>query len=392
LTAIDAMLLLPDLDDHHRYWLIQALAAVCEKDAAEIGQQAARVAMKYIRSNLAHDDNRTANHVWNCLRGIAVAAPSDEKDLLRQILDSNIAWWVRGIALQRLAGLEGAAGIERLCGALKDRQLRSAAVEALGKQARGTNDPRLMQALAEALEAAREPEFTTTVIQAMLDVGTVPRPILERAISRVDPDTAMTLHWLLNDIRPRRLAQRLVAAGIMALPAKSKLAKYTAAWRKERNAANILRNMLADADRLSGLSCKTDQVPADHADLLRQLARICPPKLAFTDAEQTLEADGGRCRVSFVFDRREHSFVAENRGRYYDLRAIMAGVNKALGGIGREERLFQLYSGGETALMTIALDAPFRAAVQELRIPLDEDPGSPERAGTGYTRHVLSTA
>jgi hypothetical protein len=393
LTALNELLFSSELEDVHRYWLIMALEDLCASDAAEIRQQASHIAMKYARANLEDDDNSIANHVWHCLTGIAAVAPPDESKLLQEILASKLAWWVRGIALERLAELEGAPGLERLCAALKDRQLRKAAADALGKQARGSHEPRIVQALAEALEDAQDLELSTTIIQAMLTVGTPPRSILERAMSRVNPNTAMALHWIFNDIKPRRLAQLLVAADIFEMLSKAELAKYSSRWREERDAASVLFEMLATANRLSDFSCKTGEIPADHAELLQKFARICPPTLTLTDAFQTIEPeDGGRCRVSFMLNGRAHSFVAENRGRYYDLQAVMAGLNAALGNIGHRERFFQLYTGGEAAIVTLAVEEPFLAAVRELRIPLEEDPGSAEQAGIAYTNHVISTA
>ena len=137
----------------YRYFLIRALEHLCKSADADVAELAPpRVAIEFIRRNLAvHgqsalEANSLANDVWHCMDSIAAACSPEQREVLhetlrqvlREVLASRLEWWVRGMALKRLAQLEGRAGIARLIDAMSDPDLRKDALEGLASLAAGS--------------------------------------------------------------------------------------------------------------------------------------------------------------------------------------------------------------------------------------------------------------
>ncbi len=390
LTVIEDLLARPDLNSHDAYRLTQALESQTERGDAEIGLKAVQIAAKYVRSRLEHGDNDTANHVSFCLKAIATANAPDERDLLLEVLQSKLLWWVRGIALKRLAELEGEEGIKRLCSALQDWHLREAAAEGLAKCAHPSSDADVLDALAATLNDENRESVIKVLLEAIMVIGGAAPSLLEQAIERAEPEIAMSIYWLLNGIDPKKAARKLAAAGLMAMSSREKIARYKAQWTEQRKAYSIVWDMLGESRRLIGFDCKTGNSPADHASLVRDFSDITGHTFEMTDVSQVQESED-ECKIRFVHDGRGHSFIVENMGRYYDLRSVLEGLNGILESLGREDRFFQLRCGGVIALILFAPEKTFLGAVRDLRIPLELDPDAARRSGMAYTNYVLST-
>jgi HEAT repeat protein len=390
LAVLEDLLFRPGLSFHDAYRLAQALQSLAERGDADIRESACRIAIRYVRSRLHADDNDTANLVWFCFKAIAAAQAADERALLLEVLQSKLRWWARGIALKRLAELEGEKGVKRLCDALRDWHLREAAAEGLAECAHPSSDADVLDALAAALGDENRESVIKVLLEAIMVIGGAARPLLEKAIERAEPEIAMSIYWLLNGIDPKKAARKLAAAGVVAMPSREQLARYKAQWIEQRKAYSIVWNMLGESRRLIGFDCKTGDSPADHASLVRDFSEITGHTFEMTDVSQAQESED-ECKIRFIHDGRGYSFIAENMGRYYDLRSVLEGLNGILESLGREERFFQLRCGGVIALILFAPEKTFLEAARDLRIPLELDPDAARRSGMAYMNYVLST-
>ncbi|HTZ77324.1 MAG TPA: HEAT repeat domain-containing protein [Stellaceae bacterium] len=389
LGVIEDLLLRRDAKFHDAYRLTGSLQSLAEHGDADIRLRAAQIAARYALGHLDDGDNETANLVWHCLKILKTARAPDERPVLLEILQSKLRWMVRGVALTRLAELEGEDGIKRLCGALQDWHLRQDAAEGLAKLAGSVPRAEVLDALAAALADEDREDVIAALVEAIMVIGGASRPLLEEAMGRADPRIAMSLHWQLNRIGPKKAAKTLAKAGAMAMPSEETLAKYKSEWDTSRKAYSIVWSMLGEDRRLIGFDCKTGESPADHAELVRDLSGITGQGFEMTDVSQVQESEG-TLRVRFVHQDRGHSFLVQQMGRYYDLRSTLDGLNGILEGLGREERFLQLHAGGVVALITFAPEKKFLDVARKLRIPMELDPDAARRAGVDYTNYVLS--
>jgi len=133
---------------------------------------------------------------------------AEECKRLREVLDSKQEWWIRGMALTSLAKLEGQAGITRLVGALSDPHLRTDALKGLSSLAARSNDPIVLDILAQ--EIRREnPKSISLLVETFLAVGGNAKTLTQEVVDRLKPDVAATVLWLRNEIGPRDAAVKL---------------------------------------------------------------------------------------------------------------------------------------------------------------------------------------
>jgi HEAT repeat protein len=369
--VIEDMLARPDDPKRPKhYHLLVGLEDLCERGDPETRVRAAAVAIRFVRRNLT-GGHEVANHGWNCLKAIRKAQLPEEVDLLRDVIASKAAWWVRGEALKRLAQLEGPHGIPRLLSALSDPDLRDAALDGLGALVDGAVDPMVIDTLAQ--EIAREgAKNISAVVRTFLACGGQAKGLAADIQARLDSKTAMVVHWLLNDIGPREVIAKLRPACGDKEISEAAIEKLEEKWRTDFNGELFVWNILSEPPNcLAGIVCKTVTSPAEHERLVEDLAKITNGRFAVEDVAQTVEPNGEELRLLLVHRGKGYSFSIQHEGRWLNLSGVLRGLNGILEGLGMPERFIELGEGGyECAVVTFVHAEKFLAAAQELHIQL----------------------
>lgn len=366
-----------------RYFLIGALEHLCKSADARIRTRAAAVVVGFIRDNLADhaysalESDLLANDIWRLMDGIAAAcSPADREALhevlqrlLREALASKLEWWMRGPALKRLAQLEGHAGIARLIDALSDPDLRKAALEGLASLAAGSDDPAVLEALDSEIRRC-DATHISGVVKAFVAVGGNAKSLSRDIMDRLEPEMAMTVHWLLSDIGPREAAAKLLPACGNVAANEEMLQDLDSKWRTEPDATQVVWHLLGGWNRIACVSYKTVGKPVDHDATVRKLAAITGEVLIVDEVVQTTEPSGD-FRVLLVHQGVGYSFPVQNHGRWCNVRAGIDGLNGILDRLGRSEQFIELNSGtSDVALVAFARADLFMPLARELDILL----------------------
>lgn len=285
--------------------------------------------------------------------------------------------WHRGSAvwpLKRLAQLEGRIGISRLLHALSDDELRKDALEGLVSSARASSDPAALELLAQEL-GREDAENVCNLIKAYLAFGgDAATDMLDRVATRVDSETAMTIHWVRNKITPRVAAAKLTSAcGDRAL-SEATIEELEATWREKFDASSIVWGLLGEWHRITAVVYKDVVSPVDHDDEVRKLGEISADRFSIEEVVQTIE-DDGNLRVLPVHRGQGFSFAVENHGRWCNVDALLDGLNGILESLGLAERFIQLGENRDSyaaAVVAFAHADKFLAAARELRLPVVE--------------------
>jgi HEAT repeat protein len=350
------------------YHLILALEHLCKSGDKETRARAGAVAVRFVRRNLT-SGAEVANHGWNCLRAVGLAQMPEEANLLREVVGSKVEWWVRGEALKRLAQVDGRSAVGPLLDALSDPDLRDAALKGLSSLA-GASEPAVIETLGQ--EIAREgAQNISALVQTFLACGGQAKNLAVDIAARLDPETMMAVHWLLNDIGPREVVAKLrPACGDKEL-SETAIEKLEEKWRTEFKAESLLWSILGDfGGRLAGIVCKTVTSPADHDGLIEDLAAITSGRLTVEDVAQTVEPSGD-LQLLFVHGGSGYSFSVQNHGRWLNLSGVLEGLNGILERLAMPERFIELgEGGGECAVVTFVHAEKFLPIARELRIQL----------------------
>jgi HEAT repeat protein len=381
LAVIDEMLRV--LRHPKSYFLIRALEHLCKSENADIRGRAAAVAVGFIRSNLTDhaysvlEASSLANDVWHCMDGIVAACrPDGREDLyeilrhvLREVLDSKLEWWVRGMALTRLAQLEGQAGIGRLIDALSDPDLREYALKGLASLAAGSDDPAVLEVLGTEIKS-RDATQISALVNAFLSVGGNAKTLAQNVVDRLEPGLAMTVGWLLGDIGPREAAAKLQPACGDVAASEEVLQDLDAKWEKNPDATQVVWALLHAWNRLAVPFYKTVEATVDHDDTVRALAAIAGEHFTVDEVVQTTEPSGD-FRILLVHRGTGYSFPVENHGRWCNVPAVIDGLNGILDQLALPERFIELDSGtSDIGLVTFARADIFMPLARELDIQL----------------------
>ncbi|MBW4621999.1 MAG: hypothetical protein KME17_21870 [Cyanosarcina radialis HA8281-LM2] len=383
-----------DLDEIHQ--LVSALEGCAQGENRELALRAADILIRYILANLNRSDNATANAMWSAMRGLEAVRHPEEAQILRSILSSNLEYWARGIALQRLGELEGEAGIVRLQNALSDRQLRKDAAEGIAKVAKEREDPALIDNLVAALQQDDRSDVLSAIVDALIAVGADVVSILAENAKELEPYDAMKIAWMSKGITPKIAAQELVAAGVIDPPEEKLLSQLEEGWQTNHQPSEIIFSLLDSSNCLSWFDCETSIIPVDHVELIEDLMEISSDVFkveAISESWQSENEDdpesilGGE--VQFVYNRKVHRFDVEYLGDWYDVNSVLKALNSALEEAERPERFMLLYTGDQTCLVVFAPARIFLEVADRLHIPLEEDPESAMDRGVAYEQYVI---
>jgi HEAT repeat protein len=381
LAVIDEMLQAPE--HPKRYLLIRALEHLCKSADADVTTRAASVAIGYIRSNLAKHGHSAleasivANDIWHCLDGITAACSPQEREVLhealrqvlREVLASKVEWWIRGVALKQLAQLEGQAGITRLIDAVSDPELRKDALEGLASLAAGSDDPAVLEALGREIGRG-DATHISALVKAFLAVGGKAKNLAQGIVDRLDPEIAMTVRWLLNDIGPREAAAKLQPACGDVPASDEMLQNLDAKWRTGPDATHVVWSLLNGWKCFVVVFYKGHGPHIDHDEAVRKLAEISGERFAIDEVVQTTESSGD-FRVLLVHQGVGYSFPVQNYGRWCNIDAVLKGLNGILDRIGLAERFIEFETENrDFGVLTFANAEIFMPVARELGIRL----------------------
>ena len=293
----------------------------------------------------------------------------EECKRLREVLDSKREWWVRGMALTHLAKLEGQAGVARLIGALSDPDLRKDALEGLSSLAARSNDPMVLEVLANEIQRGNAADVSA-LVKTFLAVGGNAKTLAQAIVDRLEPDVAATVRWQRNDISPREAAGKLQPACGGTAASEKTLQKIDAKWQADIDATGVIWELLGEWNRIAVPFYKTVGSPVDHSATVYKLAAMAGERLKVDEAVQTTEPDGN-FRLMLVYKGIRYSFPVQNHGRWCNVVAVIDGLNSILDRLGLPERFIELNSGtSDVAIVTFARADIFMPVARELGIPL----------------------
>jgi HEAT repeat protein len=380
-AVIDELLRVPR--QPRRYALVSALEHLCQSADANIGTPAASIAIDFLRSNLAeygrsaHEAIHAANDVRRCMDGIAAACSAEQREALHQVLRqvfrevvvSNIEGWVRGMALRKLAELEGKDGIARLLDALPDPDLRKDALEGLTSLAAGSDDPAVLAALSDEIQRGKATHISA-LVKAFLAAGGNAKSLARDIIDRLELQMAMTVHWLLNDIGPREAAAKLQPAYGDVPTSDEMLQELDTKWRTEPDATHVFWSLLNGWKRFVVVFYKGHGPHIDHDEAVRELAAISEERFAVDEVVQTTESSGD-FRVLLVHQGIGYSFPVQNHGRWCNIDAVLKGLNGILDRLGLAERFIEFETENrDFGVLTFARAELFMPVARELGIRL----------------------
>ncbi len=176
----------------------------------------------------------------------------------------------------------------------------------------------------------------------------------------------MRVLWLAEGITPRKAPEQLVRAGAILTSPEALLLQLEESWHAERDSAAVVFSLLSSFNRFTCFDCETS-IPVNYVSLIEDLMKLGG------DVFQVEAVSQNNDQVQFVYRDRVYCFTVRDLGDWYDVEAVIPGLNRALADTGRQERFLLLYSGGQFCSLTFASELAFQEVACELHLPLESN-------------------
>jgi hypothetical protein len=371
------------------YRVVSALEWYCGSPHSAEARQASDLLARFVSERQDQTGNEMANVISNALKGLAKSHYPHEVDILRGVIDWGADDWRRGAALQRLIKLAGKAETTRVIAALSEPKLRVYAARGINQVGNEISSIHLRDALIGAYYEETRQEVLGELVHAILAVDPQVLPLLRESLSRLRPFDVMKIVWLSQNITPRMAIARLTKeAGIPNL-SSDLIDEAEKEWLETQDSGRVVMMLLYKVQRLCRFDCEAGVVPPDYVELLTKLVAIGQPVFNARLFSQQVDDETDESHIRFVLENKVHDFTTENIGDWYDVRAVLTGLNKSLAAEQKPERFIMLHTEDQTCAITFAREAEFREVARDLALPLAEDVEAAMKHGQAYEQYVL---
>ena len=392
----DVLLAKDDQLQHERYSAIASLKALVAVLTDPLRDEVVREAACQIEAQLDRDDNTTANEVWNLLAVIEAAAPTWETSFLERVIASRLMPWPRGIALRRLAKLQGLAALARLRASLDDPELALDALHALinlGVQAATADVVGRIQTLINDTENAW---VATTAADALTALGHGDDPVLVKHVDKLNPWERFAVTVRAKKLSAETFVALLEDAGVFD---KARLAAapdvfdgFRTAWQDRKEAAALFE-LLMGTKALHSFDTEDDRVPPNYTELLADLAEIARPrfridKISMRSAGER-EPGATHHEILLLFDGRPVRILVKDVEDWFDVGGLLGQLNTEIAASGKPERFVTLHTGDQSAQVVLGHATRLLVLRRNYHFPIADDPDASMRVGQEFERQVI---
>ncbi|MCA9624034.1 MAG: hypothetical protein KC731_33655, partial [Myxococcales bacterium] len=237
-------------------------------------------------------------------------------------------------------------------------------------------------ALEAELGEEPRPSVVGVLVRALVAQGRADARGVERAVPLLDPWDRALVHWLHGGITPQAVAEKLVGAGVIAMPSAAWLEEAAAEWQTDPSPFGVIAHLLED--HLTGFDTESS-LELDYRWLVEELARCTAGALELEGVSQRVE--NGRVEIELIHEGQVTGFSAQIRGDWYDVPAVLDALNGVVAA--RGARFFPLQTGDQLVMVVYAPTA-FAEVAALLHIPLEGDANEAASRGAAYEREVIA--
>lgn len=372
-------------DFHARYSPIGALAGFAANPDPALREEVAQFVRQELGRLAPHTDNNAANEAWSLLRTLEKVAPAWEDEALEAFIASHTTW-ARGMAFQRLCVRQGAAAAPRVLAALDDPGLVNEMLGLLREQAALYGGPALIEKLQRLLADTQKESQRDQVVDVLIALGETTHPAVLAMIDKVDPWRRWEIASYRDGLTADVMLARLDAAGLLVAADAAARTRFREDWTGGKRSAALF-GLLADGGRFGAFDSENSRIPPNYPGLIVELAVLA--RGAFDVGDVNLYQHGERFEVDVEMAGRMVTIALRDLGDWFDLSALIAGLNDALEDAGLPLRYFSLATTDQMAMVVLGNGAAMAALARDLAFPLG-DADEAARRGQDSERAVIS--
>jgi hypothetical protein len=367
--AVKALFKMYDGKHGKRYWAAVRLRELAESDPA-LREDIAQFARKAISPLLTGGENRPINELDQLLRVLETAQPAWEAQFLESVASSQAERWVRTRALERIAELRGADALTILLQSLDDPKLAASAARVIASLGPSAATPQTADRLRRLISDTLDRITASNAAQALIAIGHGKDPVFATDSAKILQWTQFAISLKASDIDADGLVELLFTTGLIGEDRRGEIGDESLALRyavDREGAFSAMVAFLVETRSAANFDAESATVPPDYNDLIAELTEIASPRLDITDAV----FDESQMTLTLQLFGRTVTIVPKFMGDWFDVEAVLAGLNEAIIAAGRSERFVDLTTGGQDACVVLGDAEGIDRPINDFHLPVE---------------------
>jgi HEAT repeat protein len=328
---------------------------------------------------LAHEGRDRLGQHW--AGDLAAVADQTVVPVLEHIVANSRDPVARASALDALGRLRPEGAVERILNEMRFHKPWNRLFDLLGRHANERNFGSICDVLYPQPSGQRERPICMEEARLLLEkLGQPGRELLTRNRARLGVYALPWVAWKLLGLDVRTALAELHAAGVIPQPPQELLRLLIRPLHGVEppyimSPPGLLTQALELAGVVTTVDVESGQVPCRHEDLVRRFAANscgrftpeCPVQMWYREDEEDRDTP---YLVQFIHRGKLYRFVASNSHLdYYDVAAVVGGINAALERDGHPERYLVLQPDGQSTWFVFADPAAFLPIAERYFLP-----------------------
>ena len=372
---------------HGRYRAVNSLRGFALNKDQHVREQVAALVRRELGRLYDHADNDTANEAFNLMRVLERLVPDWERDVLREILASKMAAWVKASAAERLALTEEASVAEQHVLAWLDHpELADYAPEIVCKLGAKANTPAIAARLRAELASGVTGKRFEKLLDAFVAIRAVDDADLRCFLDRVDGWRRFDFTLRSKHITADAMLKLLDRAELIPMARSEIRAQFVEKWWNADRFGTIVE-LLAGGGRFHVFDCEDANVPPDYPSLVGELAALSDGEILAGRVAMSVK-EPAEVQLRIDADSREALLTLQYQGDWIDVDGLLSGLNRLLAKIKSPRRFYVLQAAGQWVMVVLAQAEAMSLLVSDYAFPIG-DPGEARRLGQAYEAQVV---
>ncbi|WP_428393726.1 HEAT repeat domain-containing protein [Lichenicoccus sp.] len=367
-----------------RYRLLTCLQGFALSGEQEVRARAAAFARRELAALYKCHDNSAANDASILLRALQALAPPWKARVLKEVLASNMAAWVKAHAAGQLAmNAEALVAEQYLLAWLDHPELAIHTFEIIRRLGSKANTPAIVRRLTCELGSGAPGQRLDALLDSIIAIGADESVDLERFIGQVQGWRRFELVIKSKRVPADTMLRRLDQAELIAMAGRDARQRFAERW-GEADCFDTTMELLFAGGWFHAFDCEdADTYPR----LVGELVALSGGEITIGNTVMAVEpASGLTLRLSV--DGLTTLLKLDRQGDWIDVEGVLSGLNGLLEAMHSPRRYYALATNDQFAFVVLARMEAMGSLISGWAFPVG-DPSAARMLGQEFEMQVV---
>ncbi len=353
-----------------RYWIVRCLTGFAACSDKSVKGDVAIFAYQRLIALYGLFDIESANEAFNLLHVLETLAPAWERIALEEIAAAPLAPWVRAIAVERLVKHgEGSPWEGRLLALLDDPTMVDSVYPIICKMGTKAKTPAIIDRLRVDIRSAKSYQRLIDIVDAFIAIDLGDDSELGNVVDRLESRHRFEIITRRDRVTAGVMLEHLDRAELLVGVGSDIQSRFKDDWLGTDRYLAIL-GVLGNGKRFHLFDCKGFTGSHSYTALIAELFALGGADI---DADRITLADApdGTYLLTVDFGPRPIVIELKDRGRWFDLDRLLAGLNGLLSDLWPSLQYYAVATVDQYGLVILTDAKAMEIMISELAFPIE---------------------